>query len=430
MNYSDALAFLYQQLPVYQQVGKAAFKKDLTNVRVLLQKLDEPQHRFPAVHIAGTNGKGSSAHGLAAILQSAGYRVGLYTSPHLKSFTERMRVDGQAITEAAVVRFVQDYQPLLAAVQPSFFEVTVAMAFWYFAQQSVDVAVVEVGLGGRLDSTNVIVPEVSLITNIGYDHTDLLGDTLAQIAYEKAGIIKPAVPVVVGQRQTETTEVFARVAREQAAPLVFAEDHYRVESTEDSPAGLRLRVADLRRGKSATLTSSLRGWYQAPNIVGLLATVDQLRTRGWAISADHVTIGLANVQSLTGLRGRWQVLHDRPLCIADTGHNPAAWREIIRQLRTYAAARYHFVLGVVQGKDLTELLRVLPKNGIYYFCQASVPRALPAATLAAEAQAASLTGEVIENVPRAYERARAQAQPDDLVFVGGSSFVVAELEDL
>ena len=430
MNYSDALAFLYQQLPMYQRVGQAAFKKDLTNVRILLQKLGEPQRRFPSVHVAGTNGKGSSAHYLAAILQSAGYRTGLYTSPHLKSFTERIRVDGQEIGEVAVVRFVQDYQTLLEEVQPSFFEVTVAMAFRYFAQQSVDIAVVEVGLGGRLDSTNVIVPEVSLITNIGYDHTDLLGDTLAQIAYEKAGIIKAAVPVVIGQHQAETTPVFERVAHEQAAPLVFAEEEYRVDATQDTTEGLRLRVADLRRRESVTLTSSLRGWYQATNVVGVLATVDQLRARGWSVLAEHVAAGLANVQSLTGLRGRWQVLHHRPLCIADTGHNAEAWREIVRQLQTYEVTRYHFVLGVVQGKDLTELLRILPKNGIYYFCQASVPRALPAATLAAEARNASLVGEVIENVQQAYERARAQAQPDDLIFIGGSSFVVAELEDL
>lgn len=430
MNYSEALAFLYQQLPAYQQIGKQAFKKDLTNVRRLLDRLGNPQHRFRSVHVAGTNGKGSSAHSLAAVLQSAGYRTGLYTSPHLKSFTERIRIDGQPIAQEAVVRFVTAQQTLMEAVQPSFFEVTVAMAFHYFAQQAVDIAVVEVGLGGRLDSTNVITPEVSLITNIGYDHTDMLGDTLPQIAREKAGIIKPSVPVVIGRRQSETTEVFEEVARAQRASLTWAEDQYRIASLQDTAAGLQMRVEDLRQGRVRSYTTSLRGWYQANNIMGVLATTDQLRTRGWSISPESVATGLACVQTLTGLKGRWQVLQRRPLCVADTGHNAAAWHEIVRQLATYAAERYHFVLGVVVGKDVSALLSILPKDGVYYFCRASVPRALSAQKLAAEAQRYGLSGEVMEDVNRAYDRARQQAQPDDVVFVGGSSFVVAELSDL
>ena len=430
VDYSEAISFLYHQLPMYQQVGISAFKKDLTNVRILLQALGNPQQHFPSIHIAGTNGKGSSAHSLAAILQSAGYRTGLYTSPHLKSFTERIRVNGAEMTEHEVVAFVEQYQPLMQAVQPSFFEVTVAMAFHYFARQQVAVAVVEVGLGGRLDSTNIIRPDVCLITTIGYDHTDMLGETLDKIAYEKAGIIKPNVPVVIGQRQPETSGVFEQVAHDREAPLYFAEDQYQVVATDDRLVGQRIRVRDQPRNQSLDITLSLGGRYQLHNVAGILATVDQLQAQGWQISLADIRMGLANVVSLTGLKGRWQVLHQHPLCLADTGHNAEAWRETMKQLRTYAVDEYHFVLGVTRGKDVSTLLSLLPTEGNYYFCQARGPRALPARELAAQARAASLHGEVIEDVPAAYQRARQRAQPNDLVFVGGSSFVVAELPDI
>ncbi len=430
MNYSEAVTFLYDRLPMYQQLGKSAYKKDLTNVTLLLQELGNPHRHFPSVHIAGTNGKGSSAHSIAAVLQSAGYRTGLYTSPHLKSFTERIRINGEEISEQEVIRFVQQYRPMMETVQPSFFEVTVAMAFNFFAHEKVDIAVVEVGLGGRLDSTNVILPEVSLITNIGYDHTDMLGDTLSKIAYEKAGIIKPDVPVVIGQRHAETAEVFEKVAREQCAPLCFAEDHYHVTSVDAIADALKIRVYDHSSHNSVDITFSLGGQYQARNIAGILATIDQLRKRGWQLSSSDVAAGLANVSALTGLKGRWQVLQRNPLCLADTAHNAEAWHEIAEQLRSYAAPRYHFVLGVSQGKDVAALLNNLPKDGIYYFCQADVPRALPARLLANEAGKFALHGNVIEVVQQAYEHARQQAEPDDVVFVGGSSFVVAELDDI
>lgn len=415
---------------MYQQVGKVAYKKDLTNVRLLLQELGNPQIHFPSVHIAGTNGKGSSAHSLAAVLQSAGYRTGLYTSPHLKSFTERIRINGKEIPEQEVIRFVQHHHALMKSVQPSFFEVTVAMAFNFFAQEKIDIAVVEVGLGGRLDSTNIILPVVSLITNIGYDHTDMLGDTLSKIAYEKAGIIKLNVPVVIGQRHPETAEVFEEVAREQGAPLYFAEDHYHVTSVATTAEGLQLRVYKRLSNKAIGLTFSLGGQYQAQNIAGILATIDRLRERGWQLSSKDVALGFANVSTLTGLKGRWQVLQRNPLCVADTGHNAEAWREIMEQLRTYAAPQYHFVLGISQGKDVSALLDILPKDGKYYFCQADVARALSAHVLAHEARKVNLAGEVIEGVQQAYAYARQQAAPDDVVFVGGSSFVVAELDDL
>ncbi len=430
MTYPEAVTFLFQQLPAYQRVGKLAYKPDLTNILRLVEHLRNPQNRFPAVHIAGTNGKGSSAHCLAAILQSAGYRTGLYTSPHLKSFTERIRINGREISEEAVADFVAREQEFVAELSPSFFELTVALAFQHFAQQPVDIAVVEVGLGGRLDSTNIITPEVSLITNIDYDHTDILGETLPEIAREKAGIIKPGVPVIIGQRHPETEAVFQRVAEAQGAPLFFAEDYYEVVSTRESLEGQRIRMNHRPTQQERSLFLSLGGLYQAHNVGGVLLVVDQLRARGWNISAAAVDAGLGRVQKLTGLKGRWQVLGHRPLCIADTGHNAAAWRQTLEQLRGHAAPQIHFVLGVSQEKNPEALLQLLPRTGKYYFCQAAIPRALPAATLAAAAQKYGLAGEVIENVQAAYERARQQAQPDDLIWVGGSSFVVAELSDL
>ena len=430
MTYSEAVTFLYQQLPAYQRIGKAAFKADLTNIRRLVEHLGNPHDRFPSVHIAGTNGKGSSAHALAAILQSAGYRTGLYTSPHLKSFTERIRIDGQEISEAAVAEFVQREQEFITQVSPSFFELTVALAFEYFARQPVDIAVVEVGLGGRLDSTNIITPQVSLITNIDYDHTDLLGETLAEIAREKAGIIKSGVPVVIGQRHSETEAVFQRVAQAQDAPLFFAEDYYAVTGAEALPEGQRIRMNHGPTRQEVSFFLSLGGPYQKYNLGGVLLTIDQLREQGWSISAEAIAAGLAQVAELTGLRGRWQVLGRRPLRIADTGHNAAAWQQTMEQLRSYAAEQLHLVLGVSQGKDLEALWRVLPRDGKYYFCQAAIPRALPATALAQEAKKHALVGEVIEDVQTAYEQAQRNAQPDDLIWVGGSSFVVAELSAL
>ncbi len=421
---------MYQQLPAYQRVGRSAYKADLTNIRRLVAHLGNPHERFPAVHIAGTNGKGSSAHCLAAILQSAGYRTGLYTSPHLKSFTERIRIDGREISEEAVANFVLRHQELIAQLSPSFFELTVAMAFQHFAQHQVDIAVVEVGLGGRLDSTNIITPVVSLITNIDYDHTDILGETLPEIAGEKAGIIKAGVPVVVGQRHPATEAVFQRVAEQREARLIYAEDYYQLVDTEEEAEGQQLRITHRHTQQELNLLVTLRGSYQWPNVRGVLSVVDLLREQGWRISAAAVRTGLAHVSELTGLKGRWQVLGYRPLRIADTGHNIAAWHLAIEQLARYGAKRYHFVLGVTQGKDLEGLLRLLPRDGKYYFCQAAIPRALPAVDLAAAAKKYALAGEVIEDVQKAYEQACRQALPDELVWVGGSSFVVAELSAL
>ena len=430
MNYSEAVAFLYQQLPMYQQIGKVAYKKDLTNVRALLQALGNPHECFRSVHIAGTNGKGSCAHSLAAVLQSANYHTGLYTSPHLKSFTERIRIDGKDLMEETVVDFVQRHGTLIKTVQPSFFELTVAMAFEVFARQEVDIAVIEVGLGGRLDSTNIIRPEVCLITNIGYDHTDMLGNTLSEIAREKAGVIKPEVPVVIGQRHSETMGVFKEVAHDQRASLHFAEDYYRVAAADAVAGGLQLSIQNQRSNESVALFFSLGGQYQVHNIPGILATLDRLQERGWILPAEAIAEGLAHIPALTGLKGRWQIIHHNPLCIADTGHNAEAWQAIMQQLRSYAAPRYHFVLGLSQGKDVDSLLNSLPQDGIYYFCQANVARALPANALAIEAKRFSLKGQVFERVQQAYACAHREADHDDVIFVGGSSFVVAELDDI
>ena len=414
---------------MYQRVGAAAFKKDLTNTWALCEHLSNPQQRLKTVHVAGTNGKGSSAHTLAAVLQSAGYRVGLYTSPHLKDFTERIRIDGQPIAPEAVTRFVQQHQNFLTKLQPSFFEMTVALAFDHFAREQVDIAVIEVGLGGRLDSTNVITPEVSLITNIGYDHTDLLGDTLSAIAYEKAGIIKPQVPVVIGEEHPETLPVFRRVAEERHAPLWLSSE-YTVLRPQLTEAGWVMDIEYQQKLWLKNITFSLRGVYQLKNISGILQALHCLTQRGWTIEPEHIRQGLAQVQRFTGLKGRWQTLREKPTVIADTGHNQEALQDIVAQLATYPYQQLYMVVGFSKEKLLSPILPLLPKEAYYYFCQATIPRALAASALAEQAHAVGLTGEVVEHVQQAYEQALQRANENDLIFIGGSSFVVADLEDI
>ena len=429
LHYSQALDFLYQQLPMYQRVGAAAFKKDLTNTWALCEHLGNPQQQLKTVHVAGTNGKGSSAHSLAAVLQSAGYRVGLYTSPHLRDFTERIRIDGQPIAPEVVTQFVQDHQHFLTQLQPSFFEMTVALAFNHFARERVDIAVIEVGLGGRLDSTNVITPEVSLITNIGYDHTDLLGDTLAAIAYEKAGIIKPQVPVVIGEEHPETLPIFRQIAEERHAPLWLA-NNYTVLNPQLKEVGWVMDIAHQQKLWLNDVTFSLRGIYQLKNIPGILQGLHCLTRCGWVIEPEHIRQGFAQVQTLTGLKGRWQTLREKPTVIADTGHNREALQDIVAQLATYPYQQLYMVLGFSKEKSLSHILPLLPKDAYYYFCQATVPRALAAPALAEQAHAAGLTGEVVENVQQAYQQALQRADENDLIFIGGSSFVVADLKNL
>lgn len=420
MNYSESLDYLYSRLPMFQRIGAAAIKKDLTNTLRMLEALGNPHRRFKTIHVAGTNGKGTSSHALAAILQSAGYRTGLYTSPHLKSFTERIRINGAEVAADYVADFVTQHQSLIEEVNPSFFEVTVAMAFDYFASEGVDMAVIETGLGGRLDSTNVITPDVSLITMIGWDHADLLGDTLEQIAGEKAGIIKPGVPVVIGAHQPDLLPVFRRKAADCQAPLIAVDDT-RVQITGATSYSQTVAV------DGHVFETDITARYFARNIPGVLAVVQVLQQAGWAVAAKHVADGLQQVKTLTGLKGRWQILKERPLTVADISHNEPGLKALFQQIAVVQPRKLHLVFGVVRDKDLTKILSLLPAEAYYYFTQSGVPRSLPAVELQAVANVHGLSGAAFTNVNTALEAAWKVAHPEDLIVVCGSTFVVAEI---
>ena len=433
MNYRETIDYLYRRLPVFHRIGKAAYKADLNNTVALCAYLGNPQDQFKSIHVAGTNGKGSTAHLLAAVLQSAGYKTGLYTSPHLKSFTERIKINGTEMPQEAVVRFVENSIPQIEQTCPSFFELTVAMAFDYFAREKVDIAVVEVGLGGRLDSTNIITPELSVITNISWDHADILGDSLVKIATEKAGIIKRGVPVVVSERQPEVEAVFMEKAKLENAELHFASDDIFTHDLGIVSSGLRrAEVMDTSNGglDIYQIDVALLGEYQLKNVTGVWKAVKILRKAGWKITAAHVLAGTKKVVRLTGLKGRWQILSQKPLTLCDTGHNEAGIRLVVAQLARLEAKQLHIVMGMVNDKDLTKILPLLPPEAIYYFCQADIPRALPAGELAIQAAVFGLQGVAIPNVNQALAEARRNAAPEDVVFVGGSTFVVAELDEL
>lgn len=431
MTYQETLAYLFDALPMFQRVGASAYKSDLTNTVSLCTQLGNPENQFRSIHVAGTNGKGSTSHSIAAVLQAAGYKTGLYTSPHLKSFTERIKINGQEITEEAVTNFVASQKAFLDDLKPSFFEMTVGLAFWYFAQEKIDVAVVEVGMGGRLDSTNVLTPELCLITNIGYDHTQFLGDTLPLIAGEKAGIIKHGVPVVISQSQVDTKEVFRQKALQMQAPLMFADQIWKVsQGKQETSAAQGARYQVDQGENSFSLNFGLLGDYQRHNLPGILESIAQLRKMGWSIPQEALLRGLAHVTEYTGLKGRWQVLQENPKMIADTGHNESGMEEVIRQLQSQSYEQLWMVIGMVQDKDIGKVLDLLPKEATYIFCQAAIPRALDAATLAAQAGEKGLQGRVIPRVAEAIDFARKNASPNDLIFIGGSTFVVAEIEDL
>lgn len=430
MNYAAALDYLYAKLPMFQRIGKAAFKKDLTNTLALLDALGNPHLRLHTVHVAGTNGKGSVSSMLASVLKEAGYKTGLYTSPHLKSFTERIRINGNELPEAYVVDFVERMRDSIEAINPSFFEVTVAMCFDFFAQQQVDIAVIEVGLGGRLDSTNVILPEVCVITNIDYDHMDLLGNTLGEIAAEKAGIIKPEVPVVVGQRHPETDPVFEMIANDLDAPVLWAADLL---------PGAQVAAADAHhlqaiRAGAEVYQTDLAGSYQVHNLPTAVAAVQVLRGLGWQISDAALAAGLAHVRQNAGLRGRFERLSENPLTICDTGHNEAGIRAVMSQLlplyeakkQAAPTAKLRMVLGMVSDKDHGRVLRLLPADAVYYFVRPDVPRGLDAAELSAKAAEFGLHGTVCGTVADGLARANAESHENDVIFVGGSTFVVAE----
>lgn len=428
MNFSDTLEYMYSLLPMYQRVGNTAFKKDLTNTIKLCEILGNPQDSINCIHIAGTNGKGSSAHMLASILQSAGYKTGLYTSPHLKSFTERIKVNGLEVDEQFVSDFIENIKNGIEEIQPSFFEITVAMAFEYFAKQSVDIAVIEVGLGGRFDSTNVITPMVSLITSIGLDHTDMLGETIAEIAFEKAGIIKEKVPVVISETQNETTPVFIEKANKMSAQLLFADKEYSISICSSSFD--HLDIISRTDAASKVLSTDLAGEYQIKNIPGVLKVVDLLNSHGLKITDEHLHNGFLNVKKNTGLLGRWQQLNEKPLTICDTVHNEAGIAFLIRQIRKIKYDKLYIIWGAVEGKDLHGIFRCLPKDAFYYFCQALIPRALDALELQKEASGFGLNGVVVKDVNLAIEKAREKAGRNDLVFIGGSNFIIAEIKNL
>ncbi|UYZ60250.1 bifunctional folylpolyglutamate synthase/dihydrofolate synthase [Hymenobacter latericus] len=432
MTYAETLEYLYAQLPMFQKVGAAGFKNGLQGIQRLTEALGHPERGFRSVHVAGTNGKGSSSHLLAAILQSAGYRTGLYTSPHLREFTERIRIDGQELGPEYLVRWVAQWRGLFEQERPSFFEMCVALCYDYFAAEQVDIAVIEVGLGGRLDSTNIITPLVSLITNISYDHQAILGDTLPQIAAEKAGIIKPNVPAVISQSQPDVAAVFNQKANPLGARLTFADQTYRAELLRDNPAAARQHVRVWRNGEVwfADAELGLVGDYQRLNLPGVLAVVEELRSQGFAITDAHIRAGMREVRRLTGLRGRWQVIGQAPITVCDTGHNEAGIRMVVQQLARLPYRRLHVVLGMVNDKDLGKVLRLLPSEATYYFCAANIPRALPAEELARQAGEAGLQGLVCGSVAAALAKAREQATAADAIFVGGSTFVVAEVPDL
>jgi dihydrofolate synthase / folylpolyglutamate synthase len=428
-SYQEVLTYLYHNLPMFQRVGSSAYKKDLTNTVRLCDVLGNPQRKFRSVHVAGTNGKGSTSHMLAAILQTSGYKTGLYTSPHLKAFTERIRVNGQEIDQESVVDFVNRIRPAIDEVQPSFFEITVAMAFDYFAKQQVDIAVIEVGLGGRLDSTNVITPELSVITNIGWDHKDILGDTLEKIAFEKAGIIKENVPVVVSERQKDIDRVFIDQARSKNAQIYFAADEYRLVRHE-RPDKITYDVFLKDDLIFRDLYIPLQGYYQQKNLSGVLKAIEILDGNSWGVTAEGIAKGLANVVELTGLKGRWQKLKEQPLMVCDTGHNVDGLREVVAQIKAQSFEKLHFVFGVVRDKDLEDVMSILPKDAFYYFCEAKIPRAMKAEELANIAYSKGFRGKVITDVNEAVRMAEQEASTRDMIFIGGSTFVVAELENI
>ncbi|PQJ69353.1 bifunctional folylpolyglutamate synthase/dihydrofolate synthase [Polaribacter butkevichii] len=401
MNYQQTLDWMFAQLPMYQREGKTAFKKDLTNTLVLSKELNFPEKKFKSIHVGGTNGKGSTSHMLASILQEAGYKVGLYTSPHLKNFTERIKINGVEVSEKKVSSFIEQHKDFLEKQRLSFFEMTVGLAFDYFAEEKIDIAIVEVGLGGRLDSTNIITPEVSVITNIGLDHTQFLGETLPEIAFEKAGIIKSKIPVIIGEEQEAVKSVFIAKADECNAPIYFASDDNKSYKTD------------------------LLGDYQQKNTKTAVAAIKKLT--GFSISTENIEKGLLNVVKNTNLKGRWQILQENPKVICDTAHNKDGLSIVLNQLKKESFKKIHFVLGVVSDKKLEEVLPLFPKEAAYYFCKPNIPRGMCEAVLQEKSKDFGLIGEKYSSVEIAYKKALLEANQEDIIYVGGSTFVVAEI---
>ncbi|MBN2775924.1 MAG: bifunctional folylpolyglutamate synthase/dihydrofolate synthase [Prolixibacteraceae bacterium] len=429
-SYKRTLDYIFEHLPMFQRSGPPAYKHSLDNTLQLDKLYNHPHRNFKSVHVAGTNGKGSVSHMLASVLQEAGYKTGLYTSPHLKDFRERIKVNGHMIDKDYVVTWIENFREKNAAlkIEPSFFELTVTMAFDYFSHRNVEIAVIEVGLGGRLDSTNIISPEISIITNIGYDHTNLLGNTLEKIAFEKAGIIKKKTPVVIGKLQEEIRHVFQDKAGENKADLVFANQEYSVDYSMLALDGKQ--VFNLRKGENVVypdLKIDLAGMYQLENVITVIKSLELLKEKGWKISESQIYMGLGNVVANTGLLGRWQTIGYNPLIICDTGHNEDGIQMVVNQLKNTAFKKLHFIIGAVNDKNMDRILAILPKEAVYYFTKADIPRALDENILMEMATMAGLIGNSYSSVQKAFEAAKKAANNEDLIFIGGSTFVVAEI---
>lgn len=430
MNYNEALNYLFEQLPMFHRIGPAAYKNSLDNTISICRLLGNPEQKFRSVHIAGTNGKGSVSHFLSSILQEAGYKTGLFTSPHLKDFRERIRINGKMIPKGDVVKFISRHRKDFETIQPSFFEWTWGLAADYFARDMVDIAVLETGMGGRLDSTNVVTPDLSVITNIGFDHMQFLGNTLEKIAAEKAGIIKPGIPVVIGETHPETAQVFVRKAQADSSPVYFADANYHVLNHKIAGGvnpKLRIWIENQAYRTVRLIESPLTGLYQLKNIVTVLQSVEVLQSRGYRITDDHIKHGIGQVLRNTHLNGRWQVIGRQPLTVADIGHNKDGIKEVLRQIEVTPHENLSIVLGVVNDKDIDAMLSLLPVKAKYYFCKADIPRGLDASLLQQKASIKGLAGNTYNSVYEALIDARNESEKNDLVVVTGSAFVVAEV---
>ena len=427
MTYLQTIDYLFSRLPMFSRIGTAAFKKDLTNTITLCGHLGDPHQKFKSIHIAGTNGKGSASHMLAAILQTAGYKTGLYTSPHLKDFRERIKVNGEEVDENFVIEFTEKTKPLIEEIEPSFFEITVAMAFDYFAKLEVDIAVIEVGLGGRFDSTNIITPELSVITNIGWDHMNILGDSLEKIAFEKGGIIKQNIPVVLGETLPETKPIFEKIAAEKKAPIHFASQKRSIAGWEWKNHELIVEIAEADKTDHRKYHLDLPGIYQSKNLVTVLEVCSVLKELQYNITEKDIHTGLQKAKKLTGLHGRWEIIHEHPVIVLDVGHNEDGIRQIIQQIELTTHHALHIITGMVKDKEIDKILSLLPPSAHYYFAQAHIPRALPAETLKETARGFNLKGKVFTDVNEAIKDAKSKAHKDDLILVCGSVFLVGEV---
>ena len=432
MNYQQTIDYLFEQLPMFSRIGAAAYKENLDNTIALCNAIDNPQTKFKSVHIAGTNGKGSTSHMLAAMLQAAGYKTGLYTSPHLIDFRERIKINGNMISQEFVIDFVEQTKEVSNKIQPSFFELTVAMAFDYFAKEQVDIAIIETGLGGRLDSTNIINPLLSIITNIGFDHMNLLGNTLEKICFEKAGIIKHNTPVVIGEYNEITKPVFVEKATSCNAPIYFAQDEYTVDQIQPGNFQLHCEVTNIEQAITENFTLDLNGLYQIKNLKTILCAEGILQNLGFNISNQQEKFALENVKKLTGLHGRWDVIGTDPLIVLDVAHNEDGIKQLIQQVNSMNIQfdKLHIIIGIVNDKDISAMLTLLPKDASYYFSNAQIPRALPAVALQESAKQFGLTGNSYIDVNEALNAAKNTAEKNDFIIVCGSVFLVAEVNEL